>query len=108
MTDKTQSRIEAESMDKESMRYLLDSPLGRWFLCRLLSASGLYPGTEYVSNKADNLLINQGRIELGRFIQRMVIESNPTGMQTLLQMESEYDTKLREFMQLDKEQDYGY
>ena len=61
-----------------------------------------------MSATKQRVLINQGRIELGRFIQRMVIESNPTGMQTLLQMESEYDTKLREFMQLDKEQDYGY
>lgn len=76
------------SQDMEALRYVMESPLGRHFMARLLDATRIYSP---LSN--ETTLLDEGRRRVGLEYLKLVQSMGLEGMKWLHQMEEEYAEK---------------
>jgi hypothetical protein len=76
------------SQDMEALRYVMESPLGRHFMARLLDATRIYSP---LSN--ETTLLDEGRRRVGLEYVRLIQSMGLEGMKLLHQMEEEYAEK---------------
>lgn len=76
------------SQDMEALRYVMESPLGRHFMARLLDATRIYSP---LSN--ETTLLDEGRRRVGLEYVRLIQSMGLKGMKLLHKMEEEYAEK---------------
>ena len=77
-----------QSQDMEALRYVMESPLGRHFIARLLDATKIYSP---LSN--ETTLLDEGRRRVGLEYVRLIQSMGLEGMKWLHKMEVEYAEK---------------
>lgn len=76
------------NQDMEALRYVMESPLGRHFMARLLDATKIYSP---LSN--ETTLLDEGRRRVGLEYVRLIQSMGLKGMKLLHKMEEEYAEK---------------
>lgn len=76
------------NQDMEALRYVMESPLGRHFMARLLDATKIYSP---LSN--ETTLLDEGRRRVGLEYVRLIQSMGLEGMKLLHKMEKEYAEK---------------